>query len=427
MTSAPPQTMRDAFVPDVPESLAGAAASLRGASASPALQSFRAAAWEAFARLGLPGTKHEDFTFVSAADLKSNLTRPPAPHAPAEVEGDVGGEAVSLTFTDGSLAAFSVPEHIALHALAEGDLPGPLLDAWTATAAAENEAPAALAWALARQPLALHVPKAVKTSVHLRVTGAAGRSDHALFVRLEDGAEVDVLLESDALAADGFTNTAVAFSVAPGARLRVLQTDAPAGVQMLKLRFALEKDARAEFLSVSTGSRLARLALEADLLGPGADIDLRGAIAVADSNRAHRHVRLRHAVPDCASKQLFKAVVRGTGRSSVDGTVTVDRDAQRTDARQLLQHLLLSPDGRADAKPRLLIHADDVKCSHGATVGKTDPAQKFYLLSRGLTPSEADRMLTQAFLDEALEPFSAHPALAPARARLMDAVAGDAR
>jgi Fe-S cluster assembly protein SufD len=83
--------------------------------------------------------------------------------------------------------------------------------------------------------------------------------------------------------------------------------------------------------------------------------------------------------------------------------------------------LLLSKEGRADAKPRLLIHADDVKCSHGATVGKTDPAQKFYLLSRGLDARTADRLLTQAFLNEALEIFP-DETTADARARLMDAI-----
>src|SRR5690606_9378324 len=99
-----------------------------------------------------------------------------------------------------------------------------------------------------------------------------------------------------------------------------------------------------------------------------------------------------------------------SARSSVDGTVVVERGAQQTDARQLLQHQLLSPDGRADAKPRLLIHADDVKCSHGATVGKTDPAQRFYLESRGLDTPTANALLTQAFLGDAL-------AIAPAAVR----------
>jgi Fe-S cluster assembly protein SufD len=343
------------------------------------------------------------------------------------VEGEVGGtdsEGAALAFVDGNLMSFSVPENMGLHALAEGDLPEAILSAWTVVAAKETDAPAALAWALARQPLALGFPKGAKASARLHFSGSAARADHALFIRLEDNAEGTVTIESD-LGAEAFANTAIAFSLAPGARLRVIQADAPDGFQLLKLRFDLAKDARVEFLSVSTGSRLARLAIEAVLSAPGAEVDLRGATAVSGSNRAHRHLRVRHAAPDCTSKQLFKAVVPGAGRSSVDGTVIVDRGAQRTDARQLLQHLLLSPDGRADAKPRLLIHADDVKCSHGATVGRTDPAQKFYLLSRGLSPAEADRLLTQAFLGEALQPFASDPAVAPVPGWLMGAATGD--
>jgi Fe-S cluster assembly scaffold protein SufB len=219
--------------------------------------------------------------------------------------------------------------------------------------------------------------------------------------------------------ADSCVNAVVHVSLGKNAKLDVVQHDAStlrqaqgspgsaqapdAGFQTLKLRFAVERDARLNLLSVTTGSRLARLAIEADLLAPGAEIDLRGAAAVAGTGRCHPHLRIRHTAPECVSKQLFKAVVPGAGRSSMDGTVTVERGAQRTDARQLLQHLLLSPESRGDAKPRLLIHADDVKCSHGATVGKTDPAQLFYLLSRGLDAATANALLTQAFLAEALE------------------------
>ncbi len=415
--------MRDMFVPDVPKPLAEAAAGLRIASASPALQGFRAESWSAFEKIGLPGTKHEDFTFVSAADLKAALLRAPAAHAQAEIEGDVGGDTVALSFVDGSVSSFAVPDEVGLHSLAEGGLPEGLLNLWAEAAAKETDAPAALAWSLARHPLALHLPNDSKAAARFHFSAKSARADHALFLRLEENSEVSISIESE-LAPEAFSNTAIAFSLAPGARLRVIQADSPEGLQLLKLRFDLAKDARVEFLSVSTGSRLARLAIEAVLDGPGAELDLRGATAVAGAHRAHRHLRIRHAAPDCVSKQLFKAVVQGAGRSSVDGTVMVDRGAQRTDARQLLQHLLLSAEGRADAKPRLLIHADDVKCSHGATVGKTDPAQRFYLLSRGLTPAEADRMLTQAFLGEALEPFSGDPALAPVPGWLMNAATG---
>jgi Fe-S cluster assembly protein SufD len=422
--------MRDVYVPEIPEPLAQAAAGLRLTAASPALQAFRAEAWAAFEKLGIPGTKHEDFSYVSAADLKAALMRAPAPAAKAEIEGDVGGDVAVLDFVDGDLVSFAVPEALGLHALAEGaegGLPEALLAAWTQVAAKETDAPAALAWSLARQPLALAVPRNAKATATLHFAGSpdAGRAraDHAVFIHVGENAEATVSIESD-LSAEAFANTAIAFSLAPGSRLRVVQADSAEGVQLLKLRFDLAQDARVEFLSVSTGSRLARLALEAALNGPGAEVDLRGATAVAGAHRAHRHLKIRHAAPDCTSKQLFKAVVPGAGLSSVDGTVIVERGAQRTDARQLLQHLLLSPEGRADAKPRLLIHADDVKCSHGATVGKTDPAQRFYLLSRGLSPAEADRLLTEAFLGEALAPFAGEPALEPVRSWLMDAVTG---
>jgi len=402
-TATSPVNMRDARVPEVPEALSTAADALRAASPSPALQSFRAAAWSAFARLGLPETKHEDFSYVSAADLKSSLLRPVAPPAAAMVEGSVGSAAVALDFTDGNLASFTVPDNVGLHALAEEDFPAALRTAWTTLVEHEIDAPAALAWALARQPLAVTVPRDLKTTVRVHALQKdAARADLALFFRLEANADAEVVLEAD-LGADAFANAALAFSLAPGARLRVLQADAAEGLQLLKLRFDLEQDARVEFLSVSTGSRLARLALEANLNAPGAQVDLRGAAAVNETNRVHRHLRIRHAAPHCTSNQLFKAVVLGTARSSVDGTVTVDRGAQQTDARQLLQHQLLSAEARADAKPRLLIHADDVKCSHGATVGKTDPAQFFYLRSRGLTPAAANALLTQAFLGEALD------------------------
>lgn len=403
-------TMRATFVPEIPGALAAAAAALRAASGSPALAAFRAAAWDAFARQGLPGTKHEDFSYVSAADLKAALQRLPDPPAAAMVEGDVGGSAVALDFTGGQLATFSVPENVGLHALAEGDLPEALRAAWTAVAEGETDIPAALAWALARQPLAVHVPQDAKTTIRVHALNKeAARADLALFVRLEANADAEVVLEHD-LGAEQFGNIAIAFSLAPGARVRVMQADAAEGLQLLKLRFDLEKDARAELLSVSTGSRLARLALEANLNAPGAALDLRGAAAVNQANRTHRHLRIRHAAPHCTSNQLFKAVVLGNARSSVDGTVVVDRGAQQTDARQLLQHQVFSPEARADAKPRLLIHADDVKCSHGATVGKTDPAQLFYLRSRGLDTATANALLTQAFLGEALD-------LAPETAR----------
>jgi Fe-S cluster assembly protein SufD len=375
--------MRAPHVPEIPEALKAAAGTVMGQAADPTLTAFRSAAWNAFAAQGIPGTKHEDFSFVSSADLKSALTK---------TSGNVGGVTLPTQLPSGT-EAFTL-----------GNAPESLVTEWTKAATTETDIPATLAAALAPEPLVVRIGSSPITSspLSLRFSATSGRKDYAVFVRVEPGVEASLSLETDA-ASDAFVNASVFVSLGENARLDVFQRDASAGIQMHKLRFAVARDARLNLLSVSTGSRLARLAIEADLLAPGAAIDLRGAAAVSASNRVHRHLKIRHAAPDCVSKQLFKAVVTGAGRSSVDGTVVVDRGAQRTDARQLLQHLLLSPDGRADAKPRLLIHADDVKCSHGATVGKTDPAQLFYLLSRGLDATTAKALLTQAYLGEALE------------------------
>jgi hypothetical protein len=398
-----PFNMRATVVPEVPEALRRAAESLRQAHPSPALRELRLAAWTTFESMGVPATGHEDFSFVSAADLKSVLTRVP----------------------DTSAASAAVSSATTVD-VQSPDAPGmePVRTAWTEFLDRESDAPAALANALAPEPLAIRLGDG--DALNLAFTGAASRADYAVCVQLPAHARATLSLALENPDATSFVNAAVYLDLGPGARLDLSLSEAAQGFQLAKVGAELRKDAQLNLLTVSTGSRLGRVSIDVALREPGAALDARGAAVAAGANRTHRHLRIRHAAPDCASKQLFKTVVPGPGRSSMDGTVFVDRGAQRTDARQLLQHLLLSKEGRADAKPRLLIHADDVKCSHGATVGKTDPAQKFYLLSRGLDARTADRLLTQAFLNEALEIFSPE-ATATARARLMDAIGAETR
>lgn len=376
-----PNTMRATVVPEVPEALRKAAHALRNAHASPALRDLRDAAWETFESMGIPHTGHEDFSYISSADLKSILTRLPDPSLRA-----------SVTVSSETTVGFQYVEARG----AEG-----LLNQWSEFLDRESDAPAALATALASEPLDVRLGPG--DSVTLSFSGSAtGRSDYAVLVEVPAHAKASLSLVVTNPDATAFVNAVVYLHLGTGATLDLSLRDATQGFQTVKIGAEIAKDARLNLLAVSTGSRLARLALETTLREPGASLDLRGATAVTATNRVHRHLKIRHAAPHCTSNQLFKAVVHGSARSSVDGTVTVDRGAQQTDARQLLQHLLLSPDGRADAKPRLLIHADDVKCSHGATVGKTDPAQLFYLLSRGLDKAAANALLTQAFLGEAL-------------------------
>ena len=141
-----------------------------------------------------------------------------------------------------------------------------------------------------------------------------------------------------------------------------------------------------------------RLVLEVDLVGPGAALDLAGLYLCPDAENVDIRVLIRHAVPQCVSRQLFKGIVGGTARASFDGLIYVAQDAQKTEAYQENHTLLLSDTAKVESRPQLEIYADDVKCSHGATTGYLNPDELFYLRSRGIPEAEARQLQMIAFL-----------------------------
>lgn len=331
----------------------------------------------------LPRPGEEDYSFLPVAELREKL-------------GTSLGFEAKLSLIDGAGIEAEDP-------LQNSDGK----ESWKRISSLESDSPAAFAMK-ASKPVLLRVPAKVTANTSLVLSG---NGNAASFCLLEAGASAKITLRTE-IAPDGFLNAVLVFQLEPGATLELNQEDFNSGAQAVKLRFLLAKNSKVKLMSASAGNRLQRLAVEADLLGSGADFDMRGAVVLNGSRRCHRHVLVRHRAPGCRSRQLFKTVVLGSGRSSVDGTVVVEKDAQQTDARQLIRHLVLSKEARADAKPRLLIHANDVKCAHGASTGKLDSEQAFYLRSRGLSHTAANRLLTQAFLAEAFQDgFENSPAL----------------
>jgi Fe-S cluster assembly protein SufD len=130
---------------------------------------------------------------------------------------------------------------------------------------------------------------------------------------------------------------------------------------------------------------------------------MNGVQLVADGQHADTTTALDHAAPDCASRQTYKTVLSGRSRGVFQGRIHVHQVAQKTDGYQMNQALLLSPEAEMDSKPQLEIYADDVKCSHGATVGALDDDQLFFLRSRGIPAAQARAMLVEAFVTEAVE------------------------
>ncbi|MDX2507002.1 MAG: Fe-S cluster assembly protein SufD [Gammaproteobacteria bacterium] len=152
----------------------------------------------------------------------------------------------------------------------------------------------------------------------------------------------------------------------------------------------------------ATGGHWARTDINVDFKGQSARCNLNGLYTVGEQQLIDFHTRVQHSVPNCCSQENFKGILYGKGRAVFDGHIIVDKDAQGTDAHMSNANLLLTRKAEVDTKPQLEIYADDVKCSHGTTVGQLEPEQIFYLRSRGIEESAAKKMLCQGFAAEVI-------------------------
>ena len=198
-----------------------------------------------------------------------------------------------------------------------------------------------------------------------------------------------------------------------------VQNEATDAFHMATIYAAVAAGGTYDGFTLNIGGRITRTEIHALLDGPGAVAHLNGAQLLTGSQHADFTSVVRHAAPKGTSRQTIKNVLNGQSRGVFQGRIEVARGAQGTDGYQMNRALLLSPDAEIDTKPELEIFADDVKCSHGATVGELDAEQLFYLRSRGIPDSEARSMLVRAFLAEALDPVTNDTA----RDLLEDAVA----
>jgi Fe-S cluster assembly protein SufD len=160
------------------------------------------------------------------------------------------------------------------------------------------------------------------------------------------------------------------------------------------------RDSRYRSRVFTLGGGLTRVDLRVALEEEGGDCSLDGLYLATAGALVDHHTRIVHASPRCTSRERYKGILDGDGVAVFDGTIVVDRGASGTEAHQENRNLLLSNDAVVHAKPHLEIDTDDVRCSHGATVGRLDPEQLFYLRSRGIDPEVARSLLTYAFARE---------------------------
>lgn len=249
--------------------------------------------------------------------------------------------------------------------------------------------------------------------IHLSLDGDEPRlAQPRHLVVLEDGARATLVERYLSLGEPLYcTNSVLELVLERDAALRHyrVQTESLNAFHLTGLYLSQAQGSRYLGHNLGLGAAWSRTDLVVRFSGPHAECDLKGLYLAGDRQLVDFHLDVDHQVPDCASREAFKGIVYGKGRAVFDGRIHVAPDARKTDARLSNKNLLLSRAAEVDTKPQLEIFADDVKCSHGATVGQIDPQALFYLRSRGIPESMARRMLCLGFAREMIDDLDPQP------------------
>lgn len=288
---------------------------------------------------------------------------------------------------------------------------------------------AALNAAFADDGLYVHVPAGVDVSVPLMLLFAGSEDDEPrmthprVVIRLEADSRL-VLVEdfSGEAGHRNLTNLVTQIDVGEGAELRHLRVQRDGDKALLVNRTDINIAARGRYtgFAFDLGGRLARHDLNVSLDAEQASCELNGLYVLGGRQHVDNHTRIDHRVPNTRSEEIYKGVMSGHSRGVFNGKVVVHEGADGTDASQSNPNLLLSRNAEVDAKPELEIYADDVKCSHGATVGQLDRDALFYLRSRGMDEEEARGLLTYAFCRQVVDRLQLDAARQGLAAELLD-------
>ena len=388
-----------------------------------AIMARRNAAFDLFAKQGLPHRRIEEWKYTDLRALMRDakpLASPPDASAKARAKdaGRVLGDldARRLVFVDGAF----VPELSDLRELEAGLVVGslaqaladadPVVAARLGKLAPASDAAVALNTALMGDGAVIRVASGATIERPLHLLFVASEKPAATFTRslvtIDHGARV-MLIESHEgpTASDYQVNAALELFVGDGAHVDHVKVigEGTEALHVSTLAAAIGAHARFNTFSFISGGSLVRNQLFLRLDGEGTVAGIRGASLLKDRQHADTTLFADHIARDCQSREMFKSVLDNEAHGVFQGRIIVRRHAQKTDAKMMTQALLLSERAEADNKPELEIFADDVQCGHGATAGALDEELKFYLMARGIPPAEAEAMLIQAFLGEAIE------------------------
>lgn len=383
----------------------------------------RRAAFEVYERQGLPHRRVEDWKYTDLRVLMREVL--PLAAAPDHAALARAAEALKLHAIEGVRRIVLVDGVFVADLSDLGDLePGltirTLRDVLEGTEAIEDRWPApdttdamvALNAAMMTDGVVIEVGADLALTRPLQIVHVAAAGQPASIVTrslLRLGQNARATLVESFIAADGAkgyqVHDAVQIAIGEGARLDQirLNEDATDAFHIASAFVTLGGHAGFNTFSLTTGGGVSRYQAFVRFAGEGGEVTTNGVNLLNGTQHADTTLFLDHAVPHCASREVFRAVLDGRAHSVFQGRIMVRPHAQKTDAKMMTRALLLSDDAEADSKPELEIFADDVTCGHGSTTGALDESLLFYLRARGLPEKDAQSLLIQAFIGEAIE------------------------
>src|SRR5215210_7597132 len=373
----------------------------------------RAEALAAYEALPVPDTTEEHWRFTDLRGFDPDAFGPargqtPDVSVPSMLELDVTAEAV---VTETGIEITRAPEGIRFEVLDESNERLGQLVGWQDDKFAAHNA---AAW---QQGLLVHVPAGLELERPLFVRVVNAIEGGSLFWRLlvvaEEGARFSLVEEHSSASPGlgGYFNSVAELYVEQAAKLEyvALQNLSRETWYFASHHARVERDAELDWVSGGFGSKRGKVRIQNDLAGPGATSRVTGAYFADGEQHLDFDTFQEHIAPNTESDFAFKGALRDTSTAVWRGMIRVERDAQKTNAYQECRNLLLSAKAHADSIPGLEILANDVRCTHGATLGQVDREQLFYLMARGLPRAEAERLIVRGFFQDVLDRIELEP------------------
>ena len=390
------------------------------------LGELRAAGAAAFATLGYPTRRNEDWRYTSVssiADAKFTpaLERPAGglPNAAALAPYTFGAQWPLLVFVNGrftpSLSLMdALPDGVRVMTLAQAATQEPELLARHLGAAvpADRDGFSALNASNASEGMLVHIAKEMVSDtpvhvLHVTDTQGANTSSHPRHLIIAERHAKASVIQTYAGLADVpyLTNAVTEVFVEDGATLNLMQVqrESRTGFHVSTIEARQRRDSHFVAFTFQTGGELSRSNVYTVLAGEGCGTTINGLYILDGDQHGDHQTRVEHVAPNCFSREMYKGLLDGSSHGVFNGKVYVHPEAQKTDGKQTNNTLLLSDKARIDTKPQLEIFADDVKCTHGATIGRMDEMSLFYLKSRGVGSKLAKQLLMYAFAADVLE------------------------